>query len=82
MSPSRQRLMFRVTWRSVPMRFSMQFVVAKRRRGAGGNTSFSTVTVSSRPSRRLAAASAWPFRSSHVASAVSCRRAAVALEAR
>ncbi len=26
MSPSRQRLMFRVTCRSVPIRFSMQFV--------------------------------------------------------
>ena len=31
MSPSRQRLMFRVTCRSVPIRFSMQFVVAKKR---------------------------------------------------
>jgi len=81
MSPSRQRLMFRVTCRSVPIRFSMQFVVAKKRRSVGGSPSFSTVSVSSKPSRTLAAASAWPFRSSHVARAVSWRRAAAALAA-
>jgi len=67
--------MFRVTCRSVPIRFSMQFVVAKKRRSVGGSPSFSTVSVSSKPSRTLAAASAWPFRSSHVARAVSWRRA-------
>ena len=31
MSPLRQRVMFRVTCRTVPIRFSMQFVVAKNR---------------------------------------------------
>ena len=44
--------------------------------------SFSTVSVSSSPSRTLAPASACPFLSSHVASAISWRRAAAALEAR
>ena len=73
--------MFRVTWRRVPIRFSMQFVVAKKRRSLGGRPSFSTVSVSSKPSRTLVAASAWPFRSSHVARAVSWRRAIVALAA-
>ncbi len=42
----------------------MQFVVAKKRRSAGGSPSFSTVSVSSSPSRTLAVASAWPLRSS------------------
>jgi hypothetical protein len=59
----------------------MQLVVAKKRRNLGGSPSFSTVSVSSKPSRTLVAASAWPFRCSHVARAVSWRRALVALAA-
>ena len=38
--------------------FSMQFVVAKKRRRVDGSPSLSTVSVSSSPSRTLAAASA------------------------
>jgi len=41
--------MFRVMCRTVPIRFSMQFVVAKKRGSVGGSSSFSTVSVSSSP---------------------------------
>jgi hypothetical protein len=57
MSPPRQRLTLRVTWRRVAMGFSMQFVVAKKRRRVDGSSSLRTVRVSPSPSRRLAAAS-------------------------
>ena len=56
--------------------------VAKKRRRVGSSPSLSTVSVSSSPSRRLAAAAAWPFVSSQVTRAVRCRRAAAWLAAR
>jgi hypothetical protein len=81
MSPARQRFTWGLMWRRVPIRFSMQLVVAKNRRRVGGSPSFTTVSVSSSPSRRPAAAAASPFVSSHRTSADSCRRAAAALVA-
>ena len=80
--PSRQRVTLRATWRSVPMRFSIALVVAKKRRRRGDRFSLRTVRVSSRPSRRLAAASLCPLSSSHATRRRSCRRAASALAAR
>ncbi len=81
-APSRQRVTLRVTWRTRPIRFSMPWVVAKHCRRRSGSPSVNTVRVSSRPSRRLAAASTCPLASSQVPRAFSWRRAAVALGAR
>ncbi len=52
-----QRLTFLDTLRMVPLRFSMAFVVARDWRSKAGSASFTTVSVSSIPSRRLPAAS-------------------------
>src|SRR6266446_283149 len=82
MSAPRQRFTLRVTRRIEPTRFSMLLVVASERRSVSGSSSFTTVSVSSRPSRRLAAASSWPLLSSQEASARSFLRAASAVVAR
>jgi len=41
------------------MKFSMQFVVAKKRRSRGGSPSFSTVSVSSRRTESSAPPAFW-----------------------
>ena len=51
--------------------FSIAFVVAKVRRSVAGRFSRITVSVSSSPSRRLAAALSSPFDSSQEASCIS-----------
>ena len=79
MAPSRQRLTLRVKWRTAPIRFSMQFVVARQRCSRVGRPRIYTVSVSSSPSRRLAAASTWPVALSQLPRALSWRRPGVAL---
>jgi hypothetical protein len=59
------RLTFRAMRRSEPFMFSIALVVAKVRRSEAGRFSRRTVSVSSSPSRRLAAALSSPFESSH-----------------
>ena len=58
MSPSRQRVTRAVTRRVTLSADSIGLVVASVRRSAPGTPSRTTVSVSSNPSRRLAAASA------------------------
>ncbi len=53
--PPRQRFTLRLTWRVLLMRLSTALVVASERWRRGERPSVSTVTVSSSPSRTLAA---------------------------
>ena len=73
--PSRQRLTLRAWVRQMLIMLSMAFVDRNVRARVGGTPRRSTVNVSSRPSRRLAAAPGW-VRSSSAASAVSSASAA------
>jgi len=73
------RLTLRAMRRSEPFMFSIAFVVAKVRRSVAGRFSHITVSVSSSPSRRLAAALSSPFESSQEASCITSRRRIVCI---
>ena len=60
----------------------MQLVVAKNRRRAGGSPSFSDRQGLVQALAQTGGRIGWPECSSHVTSAVSCRRAAAAVLAR
>ncbi len=75
MVPPRHRLTRPLTWRTLPIALSMAFVVARERRNRYYRSMPTTVSVSSSPSRTLAAAPGWGV-SSRVASAVNVRVAA------